>query len=820
MSTVISSSKPSLDASLGLAPSGNNMWMTLFKKELRQVFFLVGVLAFVGTLLSVMFLINSDHQLLINQGSGILPLLLMLSIYCIGVSPLVIGQEKESRTLYWLAALPVKPSQIVSSKFIAVLLGYIAITLLGYLLAISLDLSTAQRSLQWSPQFNTLWVGDIVAYSLFLLLLGFLMAWVCKNAWCAIAAQVIIFIIVFFVSLPFMPFERRHDSAFELLGWMKVMGGVMASLAVLAVLFWGTAKQSFLLNAPAASFAALPLDIVEQIQTRRSDLASVSFFRPVLSPDTAMVWQAYKQNLMVKVFLLMVALSLLYFYATSPTVRNTVYLTRTGDPVELLTSMSLAMIGALYMGCVAFASDSIQKRIHFLADRGAAPFQVWWTRLLSPVLAVIVAVAVLYVLNKLNLISFSSDSSVTIVDSNGNPVAASGKTSPALYAFGGLLLLSIGIGAWVAQAVRSPIIAFCLTPATAIVAYLYVVFIASAISFNILWLLPIAITPFIATATMTRRWMDGNYGLKTILMHTGFLAAATLIPLTPLPYAAATYPRLKLTNQSRDLSTKTVAGKLQALSLGKALLEDAATESDPLNNQKSVLKYLQGVSMDAPYIGVDVPPAMRGYIYSQAILAKRFWGENSDDPVAIERFAIGLENLFLISKLDRLTLKLMSQEYADRAEQWLVNELSTQEVRSLIPHEKFREWSNWLGDKDLRNRERDQAIMVSLKDLPTQMEIIGFAFKHDIHPTYGFFTTHVVSNRLANNLQVSLLNYLDSGKYREGKAFEQYKAYWEPNLAYQSDELSLSSSNYFRTPGLLWHGEWEDRAVKLRSQEP
>ena len=99
----------------------------------------------------------------------------MPGLFAAGAGALLVGQEKEVRTLDWLRSLPVLPQDVVRTKLLAGLLGLVLVWLVSLALAAttgSFPSRLNESSAEW------LWV----LHSLFLLLLGFATAWQLRSS--------------------------------------------------------------------------------------------------------------------------------------------------------------------------------------------------------------------------------------------------------------------------------------------------------------------------------------------------------------------------------------------------------------------------------------------------------------------------------------------------------------------------------------------------------------------------------------------------------------------------------------------------------------
>ena len=98
--------------------------LRLLGKEARQLFPLLAVLIACGVFLHLLGLLQQPG----NRAAFHSTILMLLPVlFAVGVGPMLISQEKEQRTLRWMASLPIPSRSIVTSKLIVSLLGLIVV---------------------------------------------------------------------------------------------------------------------------------------------------------------------------------------------------------------------------------------------------------------------------------------------------------------------------------------------------------------------------------------------------------------------------------------------------------------------------------------------------------------------------------------------------------------------------------------------------------------------------------------------------------------------------------------------------------------------
>jgi hypothetical protein len=108
------------------------MWKGLIWKETRQLLPLLLILVGVCVVLIVCWSEFFSVRRIGNQVQYI-PLILP-ALFAVGAAAVLVGQEKEQRTLGWLASLPIPPSRLIVVKFAAAIGGLTLMWLLCWTL--------------------------------------------------------------------------------------------------------------------------------------------------------------------------------------------------------------------------------------------------------------------------------------------------------------------------------------------------------------------------------------------------------------------------------------------------------------------------------------------------------------------------------------------------------------------------------------------------------------------------------------------------------------------------------------------------------------
>jgi hypothetical protein len=173
---------------------------------------------------------------------------------------------------------------------------------------------------------------------------------------------------------------------------------------------------------------------------------------------------------------------------------------------------AVVFLGACSLGALAFYGDGQNGRKTFLADRGVAAFQVWWTRLLPAYIAYVPFQLLQYCLLTRTSVFTGIDESTVF-----NRSAALAAT-----------LVIFVCAAFVSQWFKRPILAFIAAPSFAlgVIGVTFLTFRHGSWATLILS----AVVLLFASWRMTRRWMEGRGGFRFAGSVIGYTALAIIIP--------------------------------------------------------------------------------------------------------------------------------------------------------------------------------------------------------------------------------------------------------------------------------------------------
>jgi len=461
------------------------------------------MLAVIAVFLQCMLLIGNYQNI-----KSTLPIAFFFGLPCLfaaGVGALLVGQERENRTFYWMASLPINKLDIIGTKYFAGVAGLGAVWIISFLMMlISGGLSNASGPISVR---EIDWLHGLL-YSLFMLVLGFATAWSIRSTFVGLLFLAGIALGYTFATNFFFTSSQFH---------------ALALITASAVTFgagWVAAHRALAPTGP-------PMFSQRAIQGSAYFDRSLVDHASIQTPWSALIWQFSAQNraILLGLSALFLISILIACFAIGLSSRQNF---RSQEP---LASLVLGFVAISWLGVVTFQGDNIHQRVRFLSDRGIVPRTVWLTRQTIPLGLLIIGVMALALATSITLIWFREFAMISEV------------FLWVLLACG-LIWTIYSVTQWMSQVIRSPIVAAILAPIVGCLPFAY-----GSIAFEILetpiWLLAIVtLIPMIATYRMTRHWMDARLDARFWLEHAGWLSLALLIPAMPFFIVYATYPSM------------------------------------------------------------------------------------------------------------------------------------------------------------------------------------------------------------------------------------------------------------------------------------
>ena len=466
-------------------------------KEFRQLLPLIVMLAVIGLLFQLLTLLSdpSHTNLTRNLFFAGLP-----GLFAAGVGALLVGQERDSRTIYWMASLPIHREDIIRVKFFAAIVGLLCVWLISIALYVFSN-SVSRIGNNVFPYELDLSYG--ILYSLFLLFISFATAWTFRSTFVGLLALVG-FAMAFTFASNLMAYSKTLDFFTTI---MLISGSVLALWVG-----WFAALRALAPTSPA--------------RFRQRAVKGTSFFdrsivdrRTVQTPWSALIWQFAVQNRAM-----LLGLAGLFFIPI---------LIAAFEPLNAQSPLPgvgfvFAFVSISWLGVVTFQGDNLHQRIRFLSDRGISPKTIWITRQTVPIGMLIVGILVMAIIAVCSL-QWSSNRGQTPTVGLFVLVAS------------GLIWTVYSATQWMSQIIRSPVIAAILGPVVACLPLAYGAFALETLETPI-WTLALATCiPMIASWRMTRHWMDFRMGKSFWLEHVGWLVLAIVLPAIPFLIVYCTY---------------------------------------------------------------------------------------------------------------------------------------------------------------------------------------------------------------------------------------------------------------------------------------
>ena len=736
-------------------------------------------------------------------------------LFAVGVGPLLVSQEKELRTLRWMASLPVRPRSIVISKLIVSLLGLAAC----WLVSLVMTLAIYPSVLTAAGVGNAEWLFW-PANTFFLLVMGFALAWILPTAGSTLVALLVTSCSAgLLAGLAHDAFGFSNTNA-EFLVWIGFF--YIATTVVLTVAAIRFGKNSFVATSKSQTSSAWGS------KREQNALVIDRTMAPTQGPSSSLLWQIGWQNRMLWVGAALIALMGL---------ASVGYATRFLQSVAILELAPVAGCLVLsWLGASVFGSDAHRGRIQFLADRGVPPFKIWWTRLALPLGCTFLGLIVLILMNE--AWGLAQGDSRRMPSELSLPVAIG-------------VSMAFGFAQWLPQWTRSSLIAFCISPAIAIFSFIYIGFLLTYINAP-WWLLVASIgISFAATRIMLRPWMDGRTGLKYWLSQSALLATALVLPLIPFLIIFATYPsmpaalRAELNEEVKQYLPSTKGTELVMRTagadefigvdgfdeMGMMDFDDSADseEDAPRETSDKFIGFGEAISeslvdLEEQLSSIGSRPiifsnhSMRAVIKEAQLMSLRMDAAKEESVEVLPYRERYRRSVILLSKFAigmRKSDRLLDQEVSDQIERWIVNELLQLGRKKIFTDQEYSSMVAALADQAARHQSRRRALVLAWSKYTRGQDSSFGGMNLPSTWTESFAESWLVAERDADNATAALLEHLESKQPNPDQYSAKIQSYWQDG-ATEFDRKSKTIDVYLiRSPGALWHQDWETKAAKL-----
>lgn len=805
----------------------------LIWKETRQLFPLVIMLLSVALLLFILRSIIGTSQI-----SGHFVPLVLPALFAAGVGAILVGQEKETRTMDWCASLPIPPALIIVIKFVVALVGlvvmWVSCAVIGMLIGspgILGDEAGFANVLYW------------FTHSLFILSCGFYTAWRMKNTFASLVALIPLAALPYFVtSIYYSWFRTDHYIPLQENYWLLTMDSAIG-VVVMGWLGYRAGCNS-LSPAPSELEASGP---GHWLAAWRPTLSLPIPETPFRYPLSSLVWQSVHHNRLT-----LAALALAILLGSMATGRLVVPIDRIHPPLESVLTLEsflalVATAGALatsWLGVFVFHGDGSVQRLRFLADRGVSPTRVWIGRQLVGMSVISLAMMAYLLSNYLSLRG--------LVDRDVDTV-------PSMAMVGCFLWIIYSVSQATSQWIRILAASAFIAPILSGVAVVWLWGAASLYEAPF-WLLAVSsVLPMLATWMMMRRFMDDTAkwtiwlsgvttsGLVLGLPLLPFIVDVTTFPgisgdahaaliAESMPFRSYSDPEPMMSRSMRldnlHFEQPTQAGDLVSIVEAQRFLpEDYLSISGFATSNENVLS-IHDFATDH-----DISLSADARILSQSVRYANYFrylvSRNPDDVEAVDSLGKWIDALTTIASRLRLSDRWYDQGAADEVEIWLTQTLSMEQLKPLRSHEFSKRAIALVADQVGRTGARRRALLSSWwqQFYSDRTNLHGYnalgGFRGDSwFDRYSPQKLHWIYDRLIDRLTVDSLELLETGESGRDTLASRRKLYHlmiHPDISFATSPYSDNSATLqpvFDTqtlnyPASRWYGAWEEKAKQL-----
>ncbi|WP_442505948.1 hypothetical protein SH528x_004766 [Novipirellula sp. SH528] len=681
----------------------------LYWKETRQLLPLVFILVAVGVFLMMIWGISQDARNPMADYARSLPLVLP-ALFAAGAGALVVGQEKEQRTLWWLISMPVVPKQLIGIKFAVGLIGLAVMWVICWILFWIVQYSDGGPSRSLLPYLTFPGVADYIflhLHSVFLLACGFYTAWRLKSTFASLIAILPLACIPFVLQSLGYAF-RREWAGQRLIDPQSAnvvsIGTTSVAILIMTWMAYRAAQRTLAPRDPilVESFSKTISRVTSSPKAKAN--AARTPYRFVFS---SLVWQSVYHNRIT-----LLAIVLLMIAGTVAGVFSMTRATQSSPDFTFLVLVAAAgFVGVSWLGVFAFTGDGSATRLRFLADRGVSPTVAWLGRHSIGVWIVSVILLLHTALLYGVVIRWKED--------------VGPLPSTAMVAL--LVFVIYGVSQWISQLTRLLAVSAVLSPIVSIAAAYWLGY--CAVLYNApLWLILLCGTfPYLASWLQMRRFMDEIRGPFVWTISVLAVVLFVWIPMIPMQIEIARFPRMSPERRANLLAqakaVDNVYGYVSPIVL--APQPGDRNQSYSTEQDRSPLEFFEQRSFspsDAILIA-EVPPGHDGaasmdqhtltLILSLATYAKLEFDSSEKSPEAIDMIGDWFRVFTTIVERLRNSERVQDQDFADRVEIWLSDAIKSDAIESLHERDFVRHAKRLLADRTGRYESRRRAVLKS-----------------------------------------------------------------------------------------------------------
>ncbi|TWU34431.1 ABC transporter permease [Novipirellula artificiosorum] len=680
-------------------------------KESRQLLPLVLILLGVGLLLVFLWAGLSSDTLAMQYAGQLIPFILP-ALFAVGAAAVLVGQEKEQKTLWWLASLPTHPRRLILVKFAVAVVGLVIMWIACIALVGLTQSNTRYSSLEWLSYGHSIGTSGyvfLIVQSFFIMVVGFYTTWKFNNTFAGLLAILPISLLPFVVLQVvnesanglFSPHVRFENTAFSLYGILFLAIVAVAGLA------YRVATQTL---APVEPERILEGGASSWIDAWRPTNVGADRGDPYRFSISSLVWQSVHHSRWV--LLGITSLILCGLVGAAVFAQHEWFVATRGMSVLLVLA---GILGVSWLGVFAFTGDGSATRLRFLADRGASPTVVWIGRHLVGI-SILSSAGLLYWIVTYHLLgSFSSETQ-----------------SPLLSVMTVTLVAAViySVSQWISQLTRMLAVSSVLAPVIAMIASYWLAYGVAMFELPWLVLLLLIALPMVATWLMMRRYMDGNRGILSWLVSIAGVGLFVTVPMVRPAFKIASYPRIATEVKTKALAAAKLLPNTEAPqpiamhaiegyldSYQRSLVkprpgdEELALYEKRTFNPYDLFRPPSGEITDAEALSIDSNVLVT--MLHLASYQKVRFEANPTDEQEIERTGQWIRSMTDIVKGLRQSPRWIDQDRADLIEVWLTKLIGNESFRELRDRGFSKDAMAMLADQSARNEARRQAILRS-----------------------------------------------------------------------------------------------------------
>ncbi|TWT80823.1 ABC-2 family transporter protein [Planctomycetes bacterium CA13] len=822
---------------------GHGTTRGLVWKESRQLMPVLLILSGVGLLLVVLWQWIATFSYQRDYIGNYLPFVLP-ALFSVGAAAVLVGQEKEQKTLWWLGSLPTPPARVFWIKLAASMVGLV---IMWGVCAVLVALTHAGHTGGYAGGMGFgRWLGAstyvfLAVHSFYILVCGFYTTWRFKGTFASLLGILPLSIV------PFVVIEAIGSLRNWGLGpsWGASVESVLVTYSVLVasivLMTWLANRAAMKALGPTEPESPRKIDALSWAEPWRPSELDSSSRDPYRLSIASLLWQSIHHSRYT--LLAITAMIMLGTVAGSFFTRSQ-WVSFAGGQLGAL--MLAGLVGVAWLGVFAFTGDGSASRLRFLADRGASPTIVWAGRHLVG-LSIVATAILLYWLLTYQVLPNLYREGLEFIPS---------------VAFVTLVLwVFYSVSQWTSQLTRLLALSTVLAPVLSIFTAYWLGY-AAMMLYMPLWLLVLlSMLPMLATWLMMRRYMDENRGWQSWVISIGAIGLIMCVPLISPALKVAQFPTISDAIRSQRLAQAKATKRFaypQPLTIHQTLgyenlidekpsAEKRLAQLEKRNFEPRVLFQPPGGSIEnVPALSIDSQTLfpMIKYANYQKVRVQ----SAPDNEVEAAAMTDWIEMMVDVVKRLRKSSRWLDQDRADVIEIWLTNLMSDESFDAFRERDFAKETIAMLANQEARSEARRRAVLISWYDEVTKREsrfdsLGGYEsnswpdeYTMPLRPDeYTMPLRPIIQPRLAEAVADAGLRMIEASE--QGKPIEPIRrelhnlligpeqsfdvSPYGPLVQASSDRVHPSDLlwAYRNLPSIKWYSPWEQKAKALANQD-